>query len=119
MQYGGFWIRVVAALIDELIIIGLISFLPSYHVPLMVVAEWLYFSLMQSSSLQATVGKYILNMKVTDTKKRRINFATATIRYFSKFLSAAILMIGFLMIAFTKKKQGLHDILAGTLVLRS
>ena len=81
--------------------------------------SWLYSALLESSSYQATLGKMILGMKVTDLAGNRISFERATGRHFAKILSAMILGIGFLMVAFTERKQGLHDILAGTLVRRS
>jgi uncharacterized RDD family membrane protein YckC len=67
----------------------------------------------------ATVGKMALSLKVTDMEGQRITFGRATGRYFGKWLSAVILLIGFIMAAFTAKKQALHDILASTLVLRA
>ena len=80
--------------------------------------NWLYSALMESSAKQATVGKLALGIIVTDMEGRRIGFGKATGRHFAKFLSALILGIGFIMVAFTQRKQGLHDILAGTLVIR-
>jgi uncharacterized RDD family membrane protein YckC len=58
----------------------------------------------------------IFGMKVTDLHGNRISFARATGRHFAKILSTMILFIGFIMVGFTERKQGLHDILAGTLV---
>jgi uncharacterized RDD family membrane protein YckC len=82
------------------------------------VAQWLYFALLESSSKQATVGKMALGIRVTDLDGRRITFGRATGRHFGKILSGLILGIGFLMAAFTERKQALHDMLAGTLVVR-
>jgi uncharacterized RDD family membrane protein YckC len=73
---------------------------------------------MESSKIQATVGKMLLGMKVTGYNGKRISFLKATGRHFAKYLSAAILGIGYLMIAFTRKKQGLHDMLAQTYVVK-
>ena len=80
-------------------------------------ASWLYFALMESSSKQGTLGKMALGIKVTDLDGNRISFGKATGRYFGKILSGMIMNIGFIMAAFTDKKQGLHDMLAKTLVL--
>jgi uncharacterized RDD family membrane protein YckC len=55
---------------------------------------------------------------VTDLEGRRIGFGRATGRYFAKILSSLTLFIGYLMAGFTEKKQALHDMIAGTLVLR-
>jgi len=82
------------------------------------IVGWLYFSLMESSSGQATVGKRVLGLKVTDLHGNRIGFARATGRFFGKFLSGIILYVGYIMAGFTERKQALHDILAGTLVVK-
>lgn len=78
---------------------------------------WLYFALCESSVWQATLGKRALGLRVTDLEGRRLSFPRATGRYFGKLLSAFFLCIGFLMVAWTQRKQGLHDLLAQTLVL--
>lgn len=83
-----------------------------------VVGGWLYFALMESSGSQATLGKMALGVVVTDLQGDRIAFGRATGRYFGKFISAIILLIGFLMAAFTQRKQALHDLIAGTLVMK-
>ncbi|WP_109126232.1 RDD family protein [Dyella sp. C11] len=79
--------------------------------------SWLYFSLMESSSLQATLGKLALGIRVTDMEGKRISFLRATGRYFAKILSVLTFFVGFLMVAWTQRKQGLHDLIAQTLVL--
>ena len=81
------------------------------------VAGWLYSALMESSANQGTLGKMALGLRVTDLEGRRISFGKATGRYFAKFLSGMTLSIGYIMAAFTAKKQALHDFVAGTLVL--
>ncbi len=78
---------------------------------------WLYFAVCESSAWQGTVGKLALGIRVTDLEGRRISFLRALGRYPAKWLSSIILCIGFLMVAFTQRKQGLHDFIAGTLVL--
>jgi len=133
--YGGFWRRAGAVIIDA-IILGIIctpltvllgvtnneagqedSGVALYQ-SLTVVIAWLYYASMQSSRLQATVGKLAVGLMVTDAEGHKLSFVRATGRYFAKFLSAIIFGIGFLMVAFTEKRQGLHDMLAGTLVVR-
>jgi uncharacterized RDD family membrane protein YckC len=131
--YAGFWRRVAAVIIDG-ILLGIVT------APLILalaggntyeqasrsasgslvstVVSWLYYALMESSAKQATLGKMALGIMVTDLEGRRIGFGRATGRYFAKILSALILGIGFLMAAFTARKQGLHDMIAGTLVIR-
>ena len=86
--------------------------------PAGIVAAWLYYALFESSKLQATPGKLALKLKVTDMKGKRIGFGQATGRFFAKIISAIILLFGFFMIGWTEKKQGLHDIIASTLVMK-
>jgi uncharacterized RDD family membrane protein YckC len=82
------------------------------------VLNWLYYALLESSAWQATLGKKALGLEVTDMEGRRISFGRATGRFFAKIISSLILFIGYIMIGFTEKKQGLHDMIAGTLVIR-
>ena len=86
---------------------------------LSIVIEWLYYALMESSAKQATVGKMVLSIKVTDIEGNRIGFGQATGRHFGKILSGLIFMIGYIMAGFTAKKQALHDMLADCLVVNS
>ncbi len=79
---------------------------------------WLYYALLESGSRQATVGKMALGIIVTDANGERISFTSASLRHFSKIISSAIMMIGYIMAGFTTKKQALHDIIANTLVVR-
>jgi uncharacterized RDD family membrane protein YckC len=80
---------------------------------------WLYFAGMESSARQATFGKSVLSLRVTNYEGQRISFGHATGRFFAKLISGMIpLFIGYLMAAFTEKKQALHDLIAGTLVLK-
>lgn len=81
------------------------------------IITWLYFAICESSKWQATVGKLALGIRVTDDRGGRISFLRATGRYFAKYLSVLIIFIGFVMVAWTRRKQGLHDIIASTLVL--
>ncbi len=135
--YGGFWRRVVAALIDGLLVGVLSSLLwfvlgflfdastPTGEASYSFVTNSLslilglgYYSLMESSPRQATVGKIVMGLTVADEQGNRISFQRAAMRYLAKYLSATIFMIGFIMVAFTEKKQGLHDKLVNTVVVR-
>jgi len=143
VRYGGFWIRVIAAIIDTIILrvvvapvglifgglglAGMMTGLPHTGLALLgggvtfiafLFAAWLYEALMESSSYQATLGKMIFGLKVTDLNGNRISFERATGRYFAKWFSKATLGIGYIMVGLTERKQGLHDLLAGTLVRR-
>ncbi|QQR68457.1 MAG: RDD family protein [Alphaproteobacteria bacterium] len=82
------------------------------------VVYWLYFAWFESSHFQATPGKMICRLIVTDENGHRISFGRATGRHFAKILSGIILCIGYLMVFWTQRRQGLHDMLASTLVLR-
>ncbi len=82
------------------------------------VLQWLYYSFMESSKYQGTLGKIALNIKVTNYNNERISFLKATGRYFGKILSGMIFLIGYIMAGFTAKKQALHDLLAETLVVK-
>lgn len=82
------------------------------------VMSWLYSAFMESSANQGTLGKMALNIKVTDLYGERISFGRATGRFFAKYISAFTLLIGYIMAAFTERKQALHDMIAGTLVMK-
>jgi uncharacterized RDD family membrane protein YckC len=136
-EYAGFWRRLAAALLDGIIIsavtwpvslalgiggalfgdVAAAGSAFSWSV-LTFFGEWLYYALMESSRYQATLGKMALRIIVTDLDYKRVSFGKATGRYFGKLLSVMILLMGYLMIAFTERKQGLHDMLAGTLVVQ-
>ncbi len=142
-DYGGFWRRVGAAVIDIVILLTVLTLLQFLLAPetleyagqadtgpgapgavwtwwntLEIFAAWLYWAGFHSSAWQATPGKMVLGMQVTDLRGQRISFLRATGRYLAEFLSGALLMIGYIMVAFHPRKQGLHDLIAGTLVVR-
>ncbi len=85
---------------------------------LITVAYWLYGAIMESSGSQGTLGKMAMGIKVTDLNGGRISFGRALLRQFGKYISGSIMMIGYLMVAFTEKKQGLHDMIASTFVVK-
>lgn len=123
MDYAGFWNRAVAILIDGVLlaIVGLITnILLNENAAGFVgfLVGWFYFAGMESSARQATFGKSAMGLVVTGIDGNRISFLRATGRYFAKWISAVILLIGYIMAAFTARKQALHDILASTLVLK-
>jgi len=145
-HYAGFWKRFVAYLLDQIIIsivaifiiipffamIGFSFFSSDFEVSeelvftiitayfsfiiLAVAAEWLYFALMESMK-GATIGKMALGIIVTDLQGNRISFGRATGRYFGKIISSLTLCIGYIMAGFTQRKQALHDMIAGCLVI--
>lgn len=75
------------------------------------------FSWFESSRFQATPGKMILKIMVVDKHENRISFFRAMGRQFGKVLSGLVLYLGFVIAAFTPKKQSLHDYIAGCLVM--
>ncbi len=124
-NYAGFWKRFAAALIDG-VITGAALFLIEAAVPseysLLDFSINLLFGLFynagfESSARQATPGKIVMGIKVTDLYGRRVSFARAAGRHFAQYISIFTFGIGYIMIAFTRRKQGLHDIIAGCLVV--
>jgi uncharacterized RDD family membrane protein YckC len=83
-----------------------------------IVAGWLYYSLMEASKHQGTLGKMALGLKVTDMEGNQVSFGRATGRYFGKIISGMIFMIGYILAGLTEKKQALHDLIADCLVIR-
>jgi len=147
VQYAGFWRRVLASIIDGLIVgaawsaiyytlvaAGVVNMPEVNETDIEPYIRWMikymlvsnavvfvlqtvYFALMESSSRQATLGKMALGIVVTDMDGKRISFGRAVGRNLGKIISQIILLIGYFMIAFTQKKQGLHDIIANCLVV--
>lgn len=123
VEYAGFWRRLAAWVIDAILlaiigsILNLLTDRRGVEGVISLLIGWVYYAVMESSPRQATLGKMALSIVVTDINGRQLSFGRATGRYFAKILSTVILLIGFIMIAFTVKKQGLHDKLAETLVV--
>jgi len=133
LEYAGFWLRAVAVFVDTILvlaIVGMLAFglfafafsapgiggLSFWAIP---VAVWLYWALSESSSLQATPGKVMAGIRVVDMDGRRLTFGRATGRFLARLLSHVIPFgVGFLMAGFTPRKQALHDLIAGTLVVK-
>lgn len=82
------------------------------------IVQWLYFAMMESSSKQGTIGKMAFRIKVVDETQNKISFVKASVRYFAKYISAFIIMIGYLLALLNPKKQTLHDMIAKTFVVR-
>lgn len=136
-EHPGFWLRFAAHFIDTIIAYAA-AFVAGFAIGFFLaisgetdddvftffgaiggfIAGWLYYALMESSKLQATLGKMACGFIVTDIDGKRVSFGRASGRYFGMILSLLTLFIGFIMCAFTEKKQCLHDILAGCLMYR-
>ena len=152
IDYGGFWLRFLAYLIDGAVITlgsfvvaiplvfltGIGPLLSQIHpeedlndagfwwimaviflvATVSLAVTWLYHALMESSEWQATLGKKVLDLVVTDMAGRRVSFWRATGRHFAKIVSNMIYPFGHVMAGFTQQKQALHDMIAGCLILR-
>jgi uncharacterized RDD family membrane protein YckC/predicted RNA-binding Zn-ribbon protein involved in translation (DUF1610 family) len=145
VDYAGFWTRFIAAFVDGIVVIiiavaigfivGMIlgplfaagggnvrnnqAFFRLVGNVIGILTGWLYFALQESSEKQATVGKKMMGILVTDLDGNRISFGRASGRHFGKILSGCLLLIGYIMAGLTEKKQALHDMMAGTLVVRN
>ena len=134
VAYAGFGRRLAAWVIDT-VLLGIVSLIISViivggdaddasrgaQVAVNTIAfaiAWGYYAGMESSTKQGTLGKMILGIVVTDVDGQRITFMRATGRHFAKIISGLLLFIGYLMVIWTARKQGLHDIMAGTLVVQ-
>jgi uncharacterized RDD family membrane protein YckC/type II secretory pathway pseudopilin PulG len=134
-RYAGFWIRVAAAVIDGWVIVGMGAIgalvlgaaglltdtapeaaVAGYYI-VALSASWLYFALSESSSKQATWGKRAVGIVVTDVGGNRLSFGRASGRAFAKWLNELTFGIGWIAVALTEKKRGLHDFLAGSFVV--
>jgi uncharacterized RDD family membrane protein YckC len=134
--YAGFWRRFAAAIVDSILVTilsMLVGFVIGFFIGLLspgssdsaagvggllgLLIGIFYYPLLESSAAQATWGKRALNIIVTDTHGRRLSFLRAFGRNLAKIISALLLCLGYLMVAFTARKQGLHDMIAGTLVV--
>jgi uncharacterized RDD family membrane protein YckC len=95
-----------------------------------IVGGWLYKALLESSKMQGTLGKLAVGIVVTDLEGKRIDFGKATLRYALPWVanlialvpalalpSSLLVIIDSLVVAFTPKKQALHDMIAGCLVV--
>jgi uncharacterized RDD family membrane protein YckC len=116
----GFWRRTGAFLIDLVILIPVVSVCELF-MPLIagLICWWLYFALFESSGWHATPGKRVLRIEVTDVNGVHLRFGRATLRFAARLLSTAPLFLGFLLAAFTRNKQTLHDLIASTLVIKT
>ena len=130
LAYGGFWARFAALIIDNAIltIVAMVLIVVASLVDESLaavaslayfVAALVYWPLMESSSLQATLGKQLLGLQVTDGAGERLSFVRALLRNIAKIISALPLYIGFLLAAFTSRKQALHDIITNCVVVRT
>lgn len=129
IEYVGFFTRFLAYLVDQFVVASILVFLtvilglaglPVYEIilPFTLVIMWLYYTFQESSKHMATLGKRALRINVTDLRGKRISFLKATGRFVTKIVTGWIFGIGYLVIPFTKKHQGLYDMIVGTYVVK-
>jgi uncharacterized RDD family membrane protein YckC len=132
LVYAGFWRRALAYVIDATFLGGVaVAMAGSIDVlapdnfqaaanifPVSAALCWAYFAMLESSPAQGTIGKIVLNLRVADTHGDPITFRRASFRNVFKIFSSLIVGTGWLLAAFAPRKQALHDLLAGTVVLR-
>lgn len=122
--YAGFWRRGAALMLDALILI-----VPSMAVNIAMAGRLFaafllnmaigcsYYALFHSSARQATPGKMAFGIKVTTLDGQRIGLGRGVGRYFATWISTIVFLVGYMMAGFTARKQALHDMIAGTLVV--
>ena len=132
VRYAGFWRRVAAYLIDFIVLFGAQFTIAAIVIvasdrdvrtvaniaPVSGLVSWAYFALFESSPARATLGKMALNLYVADLRGDPVTFYRASARYWLKTISSLLVGVGWLLPAFTPRKQALHDLLSGCLVLR-
>jgi uncharacterized RDD family membrane protein YckC len=128
LNYAGFWIRFVAVFIDGILLL-IVQFGLSYifyggfafggdfrQTIISNLIGIIYAVAMMGSRHQATLGKMAVGIKVGNADGSRITYGQAIGRYIATWLSAIVLLIGYLMVIWDKQKQSLHDKLANTYV---
>lgn len=135
VRYGGFWRRLWGAMVDHTLVWFLTALIQlGLHVNVLrpdylrwpdrmaalagLLLAWLYGAVLMSSRGQGTLGQQVMDLRVTDLAGRRISFLRATARHFAEYGSALLLCLGYLPILFHERHQALHDLIAGTLVVR-
>lgn len=148
LPYAGFFSRFVAFILDYLLISLILSFMIAIFMPanfaiqgpetmeydeeyirdltdaagpflwIFYVVWWLYNAILHASRWQATLGKRAMGIIVTDLEGNRIGFGKATLRFAGKIISTFIFFLGYVLAAFTSRRQALHDMIGGTIVLK-
>ena len=138
VEYAGFWIRVGASIIDSILLMmitypilyavygwvgldygvamrttGFVDILLTWILPVVAVI-WFW------TAKQATPGKMLLSLRVVDAKTgSSLSVGQSLVRYVGYFVSAIPFCLGLIWVGFDSKKQGWHDKIAGTVVVRS
>jgi uncharacterized RDD family membrane protein YckC len=130
LEYAGFWSRVAALIVDNAIVtifgVALLIAASGIGAEAVLIANLayiviaiLYWPLLESSERQATVGKQLMGIQVVDANGARLSFVRALLRNLAKILSSLPFGLGFVLAAFTPKKQALHDMVTKCLVVRA
>ena len=127
VKYAGFWIRFSAAIWDTLILgipLGILQVLLLQYTGIiafeyLIALSWVIITVCMEGIRGGTPGKLLLGLKIQNEKGKLIGIPYAILRYIGKMLSTIILCIGFFMIGWDKKKQGLHDKIAKTYVVKT
>ena len=122
VRYAGFWIRLAASMIDGIILSALIGILmvalsSVQGLGYLLIMVPLFYSAGFEATQGATPGKMALGMKLRMVNGDPVTLRAGIVRYFGYWLSTLTLGIGFFMVGLTKKKRGLHDMIAGTVVV--
>ncbi|MES2966088.1 MAG: RDD family protein [Bdellovibrionota bacterium] len=117
-NYSSLGRRVVALLLDGLIF-AIPCAIANHLIPVLggLIAWFFYAPVLEASELRATLGKHLMGIQVADLSGRRISLRAAVIRNLLKLVSGVIVMLGFVVALFTKRKQTLHDMLADSVVV--
>ncbi|MFD4704077.1 RDD family protein [Gottfriedia sp. NPDC058432] len=127
-KYAGFWIRLCAYIIDYCIIILLgfilspllLNFFANTNITYNLLIDLIgiiYLMLLPATKLQGTIGKVTVGIKVINKDGSKLSVFDAISRWLAQVVSAFILLIGYIMIAFSNRKTALHDKLANTYVV--
>lgn len=131
LEYAGFWSRVAALIVDNAIvtILGLALLIAAGSVGgaeavaianlAFILIAFLYWPLLECSERQATLGKQLLGIQVTDVNGARLTFVRSLLRNLAKIISSLPFGLGFLLAAFTARRQALHDLITNCLVVRA
>jgi uncharacterized RDD family membrane protein YckC len=103
----------------DAVIIIIPTWVAAHAIPLLggIVMVVLYYPVLESSRLRATIGKHLMGIEVSGLSGQRITFKTACLRLLLKLLSMACFFIGHLFAIFTDRHQAFHDIIAETVVV--
>ena len=136
IQYAGFWDRFAALVADVVVLVllgvGIGFFLVFFRTAMGLepawsdntdraigfVIGWFYFAGMEASRFQATLGKLGIGIIVVDSEGGKVSFKMASWRYLAKLISWVVFLLGFVVAAFTPRKQAFHDFAANTIVVK-